>query len=255
VYQFNDHGSSGSRQRQGSLAKARNSMLLFSCNSDILPSIDQILSSFYVLTKDGTLLQHCVASLFRVTVGFYLAVVLSIPIGIFLGRSKPVYRVLNPVIQFLRPISPLAWAPFAILWFGIGDLPAIFIIFLASFFPLLISAVTATASIHPMYFQVAANLQLTRWNSFRNIILPAIIPNIILVLRVTMGMAWVVVVAAEMIAVKSGLGFLIIDGRNALRMDRIVVSIVAIGTIGLILDHVMQRLERIESARWKLEQK
>jgi NitT/TauT family transport system permease protein len=241
--------------RQGSLARARNSMLLFSCTSDILPGIDHVLGSFYELINDGTLLQHCVASLFRVTVGFYLAVILSIPIGILLGRCKPIYRILNPVIQFLRPISPLAWAPFAILWFGIGDMPAIFIIFLASFFPLLISAVTTTASIHPMYFQVAANLQLTRWSSFKNIILPAIIPNIILVVRVTMGMAWVVVVAAEMIAVKSGLGFLIIDGRNALRMDRIVVSIIAIGTIGLLLDHIMQRLERIESARWKLEQK
>jgi len=230
-------------------------MLLFSGNSNILPGIEHILSTFYGLLRDGTLLHDCVASLFRVTVGFYLALMLSIPIGIFLGRCRPVYRVLDPVIQFLRPISPLAWAPFAIIWFGIGDLPAIFIIFFASFFPLLIAAVNATANIHPMYFQVAANLQLTRWNTFRNIILPAIIPNILLVVRVTMGVAWVVVVAAEMIAVKSGLGFLIIDGRNAMRMDRIVVSMAAIGTIGLILDHVMQRLERIESVRWKLEQK
>lgn len=230
-------------------------MLLFSGNGNILPGIDHILSAFYGLVMDGTLLQHCVASLFRVTVGFYLAMILSIPMGIFLGRCEPVYRILNPVVQFLRPISPLAWAPFAILWFGIGDLPAIFIIFFASFFPLLIAAVNATASIHPIYFQVAANLQLNRWDSFRNIILPAIIPNIILVVRVTIGMAWVVVVAAEMIAVKSGLGFLIIDGRNAMRMDRIVIAMAAIGTIGLILDHVMQRLERIESVRWKLEQK
>lgn len=229
--------------------------MVLSGSSNILPGIDHILSTFYGLLKDGTLLQHCAASLFRVTVGFYMAMLLSIPLGIFLGRCKPVYRMLDPVIQFLRPISPLAWAPFAILWFGIGDTPAIFIIFFASFFPLLIAAVNATASIHPMYFQVAANLQLNRWNTLRNIILPAIIPNIILVLRVTMGVAWVVVVAAEMIAVKSGLGFLIIDGRNAMRMDRIVVSMAAIGTIGLILDHVMQRLERIESARWKLEQK
>lgn len=235
--------------------KVKGSMLRFFCNSDILPDIDHILGTFWGLLKDGTLLQHSVASLFRVTVGFYLAVILSIPIGIFLGRCRPVYRTLDPVIQFLRPISPLAWAPFAILWFGIGDMPAIFIIFFASFFPLLIAAVKATSSIHPMYFQVAANLQLTRWNSFWNIILPAVIPNIILVIRVSMGMAWVVVVAAEMIAVKSGLGFLIIDGRNAMRMDRILVAIAAIGVIGLILDHIMQRLERIESVRWKLEQK
>jgi len=224
-------------------------------NSEFFPSPEQILSAFWGLLKDGTLIQHCVASLFRVTVGFYLAVLIAVPVGIFLGRFRPAYRIANPVIQFLRPISPLAWAPFAILWFGIGDWPAVFIIFMASFFPLVIAAANASANIHPMYFQVAANLQLNRWDSFVNMIFPAIMPNIILVLRVTMGMAWVVVVAAEMIAVKSGLGFLVADGRNALRLDRVVVSIISIGIIGVVLDFLMQRLERIDSARWKLEQK
>ena len=106
-----------------------------------------------------------------------------------------------------------------------------------------------------MYFQVAANLQLTRWSSFWNLILPAVIPNIIIVLRVTLGMAWVVVVAAEMIAVKSGLGFLIIDSRNAMRLDRVVVAMATIGTVGLVLDFFMARLERLDSARCKIEQK
>jgi NitT/TauT family transport system permease protein len=220
-----------------------------------LPNIEQILHAFYKLLIDGSLLQHCVASLFRVTVGFYLAVLIAVPFGILLGCCQTINRLINPLIQFLRPISPLAWAPFAILWFGIGDLPAIFIIFLTSFFPLLIATITATAGIHPMYFQVAANLQLSRWSSFRNVILPAIIPNIILVIRVTLGIAWVVVVAAEMIAVKSGLGFLIIDGRNALRPERVIVAMAAIGTIGLILDGVMRKLEKIESVRWRIEQK
>ncbi len=230
-------------------------MSAFSWNSGLLPGIDQILGAFYGSLIDGSLLKHCVASLFRVTVGFYLAVLIAVPLGVLLGWCQTIYRLINPFIQFLRPISPLAWAPFAILWFGIGDLPAIFIIFLTSFFPLLIATIKATASIHPMYFQVAANLQLTRWNSFINIILPAIIPNIILVLRVTLGIAWVVIVAAEMIAVKNGLGFLIIDGRNALRLDRVIVAMTAIGTIGLLLDMLMQKLERIESLRWRIEQK
>jgi len=230
-------------------------MGIVSLNCGFLPGIDQILQAFYALLIDGTLLQHCIASLFRVTVGFYLAVLVAVPFGILLGCRHSIYRLINPFVQFLRPISPLAWAPFAILWFGIGDLPAIFIIFLTSFFPMLIATIKATASIHPMYFQVAANLQLSRWNSFRNIILPAIIPDIIIVLRVTLGIAWVVVVAAEMIAVKSGLGFLIIDGRNALRLDRVIVAMAAIGTIGLVLDGVMQKLEKIDSVRWRIEQK
>lgn len=220
-----------------------------------MPEVEQILHSFYELIVDGSLLRHCVASLFRVTVGFYLAVLIAVPFGILLGCCQSIYRLLNPFIQFLRPISPLAWAPFAILWFGIGDLPAIFIIFLTSFFPLLVATIAAAAGIHPMYFQVAANLQMSRWNSFRNVVLPAIIPNVIMVLRVTLGIAWVVVVAAEMIAVKSGLGYLIIDGRNALRLDRVIVAMTAIGTIGVILDSVMRKLERIESVRWRIEQK
>jgi NitT/TauT family transport system permease protein len=230
-------------------------MSAFSINTELLPGIAQILHAFFGLIADGSLLRHCVASLFRVTVGFYLAIFVAVPLGIFLGCCQPVYRLIDPLIQFLKPISPLAWAPFAILWFGIGDLPAIFIIFMASLFPLLIPIIKATADINPIYFQVAANLQLTRWNSLVHIILPAILPNIILVLRVTLGIAWVVVVAAEMIAVKSGLGFLIVDGRNSFRVDRVIVAMAAIGAIGLIMDGIMQRLEKIESVRWRIEQK
>jgi NitT/TauT family transport system permease protein len=164
-------------------------------------------------------------------------------------------RWMNPVSQFLRPISPLAWVPFAMLWFGIGDPPALFIIFLASFFPILIPTIKASACIHPMYFQVAANLQLTVWGTLIQVILPATLPNIVLALRVALGVAWMVVVAAEMIAVKSGLGYLIIDARNALRLDYVVVSMITIGTLGLLLDQVMMRLEQMESLRWRLEQK
>ncbi len=227
----------------------------YPCNVELFPNLAQILRALYGLIIDGSLLKHCVASLFRVTVGFYLAILIAVPLGILLGWRQTLYRILNPVVQFLRPISPLAWAPFSILWFGIGDLPAIFIIFLACFFPLLIAAIDATANIHPMYFQVGANLQLSRWQSFSNIILPAIVPNVILALRVTLGIAWVVVVAAEMIGMKSGLGFLIIDGRDALRLDRVAAAMVVIGFIGLVLDRIMEKLAQMELVRWKIEQK
>jgi NitT/TauT family transport system permease protein len=222
---------------------------------ELFPNPTRILHALCGLVIDGSLLKHCVASLFRVTAGFYLAIVTAVPLGILLGRNRTLYRITNPVIQFLRPISPLAWAPFAILWFGIGDLPAIFIIFLASFFPLLIAAIDATATIPAMYFQVGANLQLSRRQSFTNIILPAIVPNVILAMRVTLGVAWVVVVAAEMIGMKSGLGFLIVDGRDALRLDRVAAAMVVIGLIGLVLDRIMQGLAKLELVRWKIVQK
>lgn len=228
--------------------------LLWSGTENI-PGIQQVGRAFYELVSNGLLLRYSIASLFRVTIGFYMAVALAVPLGLYLGRNRALNGWLNPLIQFLRPISPLAWIPFAMIWFGLGDQPAIFIIFLASFFPILLSTIKASSLIHPMYFQVSANLQLASWERLFYIILPATMPSIVLALRVTLGIAWMVVVAAEMIAVKSGLGYLIIDARNALRMDYMVVAMITIGLIGLVLDMTMVQLERMESVRWKLEQK
>ena len=220
-----------------------------------IPGIHQVLTAFRQLTLDGTLLRGAVASLFRVTVGFYGAVLLAVPLGLLLGRCLALNRYANVVIQFLRPISPLAWIPFAMLWFGIGDMPALFIIFIAAFFPILLSTINASASIHPMYFQVGANLQFSRLEVFRLIIFPVCLPNIVLALRLALGISWMVVVAAEMIAVRSGLGFLIVDGRNALRLDYVVVAMIVIGLIGLLLDRLMTGVERMDSLRWNLERK
>lgn len=223
--------------------------------ADNIPGIMQIGKAFHELIGNGVLLRFTVASLFRVSVGFYLAVLFAIPLGLLLGRHEAANRWANPLIQFLRPISPLAWIPFAMLWFGIGDKPAIFIIFIASFFPMLISVIKATATIRPRYFQVAANLQFTLWESLQYVIFPAVMPDVILALRVSLGIAWLVVVAAEMIAVKSGLGYLVIDARNALRLDYVIVAMMTIGVIGLVLDYCMLRLERMKSVRWRLEHK
>ncbi|MCU0588231.1 MAG: ABC transporter permease [Syntrophobacteraceae bacterium] len=219
-----------------------------------IPGIGPVMRAFWELAADGTLIRYGVASLYRVTVGFYLAILVGVPLGIFLGRVPRAHRLANPVIQFLRPVSPLAWVPFAMLWLGIGDRPALFIIFVGSLFPLLMATIKASASIHPMYFQVAANLRLGPVERLRFLILPAVLPQIILALRVSLGIAWLVVVAAEMIAVKSGLGYLVIDARNSLRLDRVVVAILTIGGIGLALDSLMTRLERLDSVRWRLEQ-
>lgn len=202
------------------------------------------------LLTSGVLFQHTVASLFRVTLGFYLAVLLGIPLGIVLGRAKKTQLFLGPIIQLLRPVSPLAWIPLAMLWFGIGDPPAVFLIFLSSFFPLVVSITVASRSINPVYFQVAANFNFTRIEIVTRIIIPAIIPAVATALRISITIAWVVVVAAEMIAVQSGLGYLILDSRNALRMDYVMAGMIVIGVIGLLLDIVIKRLGNIDSAKW-----
>jgi NitT/TauT family transport system permease protein len=217
----------------------------------VLPGPRTVLAGMWELIVDGTLVRHTVASLFRVTAGFYLAMLLGIPTGILIGRLALLNRFVNPVIQFLRPISPLAWIPLAMLWFGIGDKPAVFLIFLSSYFPLVVSTAIAVRSINPIYFQVAANFDFSTLEVITQIIVPAVVPAIITALRITVMIAWVVVVAAEMIAVQSGLGYLILDSRNALRMDYVMDGMIMIGLIGLMLDGVMRRLGRIECTAWQ----
>ena len=223
----------------------------YEINERVFPGPIIVFESFWQLLVDGSLLKHTVASLYRVTVGFYFAAVLGIPLGIFIGRCLLARNLFNPVIQFLRPISPLAWIPLAMLWFGIGDKPAIFLIFLACFFPLVVSTTIAVSSINKVYFQVASNFNFTRSETLLKIIIPAIIPDLVTALRLTVSIAWLVVVAAEMIAVQSGLGYLILDSRNALRMDYVMVGMIVIGLIGLILDLIVTQMGKGKASVWK----
>ena len=219
-------------------------------SSEVFPGPIKVAVSMWELISDGTLVRHSVASLYRVTAGFYLAILFGIPLGIVIGRVKVLKYLLNPLIQFLRPISPLAWIPLSMLWFGIGDKPAIFLIFLSSFFPLVVSTTIAVSSIAPRFFYVASNFKFSRVETVTKIIVPAMLPSILTALRISLGIAWLVVVAAEMIAVKSGLGYLILDSRNALRMDYVMDGMLVIGAIGLFLDNLMKRLSNMKYVHW-----
>lgn len=203
--------------------------------------------------RTSRLFSDLVASLFRVTTGFVLAVFLGIPVGLWLGQHVRLRFALLPAINFFRSLSPLAWIPFAILWFGIGDLPAIFLIFMACFFPVVIATVAAVAGIPSVYFRVARDYDFNGLELLTKVTLPAIAPQVITSLRVTAGLAWLVVVAAEMIAGRDGLGFAIWDARNGLRMDLLVAGMIVIGVIGMVLDRVLMRLTRIRSIRWGYE--
>jgi NitT/TauT family transport system permease protein len=203
--------------------------------------------------RSGRLLNDLVASLFRVTTGFMLAVLIGIPAGLWLGHHVRSRVALLPAINFFRSLSPLAWIPFAILWFGIGDLPAIFLIFMACFFPVVIATLSAAASIPSVYFRVARDYGFSVREVLTKVTLPAIAPELITSLRVTAGLAWLVVVAAEMIAGRDGLGFAIWDARNGLRMDLLVSGMIVIGVIGMVIDRALMRLTKIRSIRWGYE--
>lgn len=224
---------------------------IFDVKPERFPGVIQVFRGLWELIRDGRLLDYMVASLFRVTWGYLLAVAVAIPLGIFLG-TKPFWRTtLNPIIQFMRPISPLAWIPIALLWFGIGDNPAIFLIFLAVFFPMVLFTTSGVAGINPTYLYAASNFGITGYELYSKIIFQAALPEIITGLRITLGTAWLVIVAAEMIAVKNGLGYLIVDARNSLRMDQVLGGMFVIGVIGLLLDNLVRQLERLPAIRWK----
>lgn len=219
--------------------------------SDLFPKPIEVFRGILELAEQGVLVKYIVASLYRVTWGFTLAVALGVPGGLLLGWYARAFDAFNPMIQMLRPISPIAWIPVAILWFGVSDAAPIFLIFLASVFPITVSAIAAVQNLQPVYLRAARNFGLSRLQLFRRVIFPACLPQIITGLRIALGVAWLVVVAAEMIAVSSGLGYLIIDARNAgKRYDLVVAGMVMIGLIGLILDLLVRRLETFDEVRW-----
>jgi len=219
--------------------------------STLFPKPLGVLGGIVVLAQKGLLFKYIIASLFRVTIGFLSAVLVGVPAGLVLGWFPKLFYAFNPLIQVLRPISPIAWIPVAILWFGVDDRSPIFLIFLASVFPITVSAMAAVQNIQPVYIRAARNFGLDQRALFRRVIFPATLPQVLTGIRIALGVAWLVVVAAEMIAVSSGLGFLIIDARNAgSKYDLVVAGMVLIGLIGLGLDLLVRRLEKFDEVRW-----
>jgi NitT/TauT family transport system permease protein len=220
--------------------------------SVVFPTPWQVVTGTMELIRDGTLFQHIGASLFRVGAGFGLAVIVAVPLGLWMGWVNGAYVTLNPLFQMLRPISPIAWIPIAILWFGVGDLSPIFLIFISSVFPMVVQTVAGVHTIEKRYLRAAANFGVSRATLFRQVVIPATLPQIIVGMRIGLGVAWLVVVAAEMIALHSGLGYLIIDSRNAgNRYDLVVAGMIIIGLIGLLLDGLMRLLEGLKVVRWR----
>mgnify|MGYP001179607857 CR=1 FL=1 len=225
--------------------------IVVATGSVIFPTPWQVVVGTMELVRDGTLFEHIGASLFRVGVGFGLAVLVAVPLGLWMGWVKGAYVTLNPLFQMLRPISPIAWIPIAILWFGVGNVSPIFLIFLASVFPMVVQTTVGVHTIDKRYLRAAANFGVSRATLFRQVVIPAVLPQVIVGMRIGLGVAWLVVVAAEMIALRSGLGYLIMDSRNAgNRYDLVIAGMIIIGLIGLLLDGLMRLLEGLKTVRW-----
>ena len=199
---------------------------------------------------DGSIFTHIQISLFRFFTGYITAVFIAILLGLVLGRLPIVWQILDPVVQVLRPVSPIAWSPFIVLWFGIGNMPAIVIIFIAAFFPVLLSTVSAVKKVDKTYLRIAANFEMSQVETLWKIVLPASFPMVANGLHMALGSAWIFLVAGEMVGAQSGLGFLIVDARNSLSLDLVVACIVVIGVLGLILDKGIHYFETWVNRIW-----
>src|SRR5215510_7584612 len=220
--------------------------------SVIFPTPWGVLAGTLELLRDGTLWRHIGASLMRVGTGFALAVCVAVPLGLWMGWVPRIYNTLNPIFQILRPISPIAWIPIAILWFGVGNASPIYLIFISSVFPMVVQTTVGVHTIEKRFLRAAENFGVSRHTLFTQVVIPAVLPQVLVGMRIGLGVAWLVVVAAEMIALHSGLGYMIMDSRNAgNRYDLVIAGMIIIGLIGLSLDTVMRLLERVRWIRWR----
>lgn len=218
-----------------------------------LPSPSDVLKSFKEEIAAGRMINDIIASLWRISIGFIGASALAIPFGLFLGQYLSARKAFVPILNFFRFLSPLAWIPFAILWFHIGDKPAIFLIFMATFFPLALSTMAAVANIPKIYFRVANDYKYTGVKLLTKVTFPAILPQVVTALRVTYGVAWVVIVAAEMVGCQDGLGYGIWDARNGLRLDTAVCYMIIIGLLGMLADRLLLQLTKLPTIKWGYE--
>lgn len=199
---------------------------------------------YFAWLLSGEMVSDAAHSMVRVIGGFLVGAALALPLGLLMGASDRVYRYLNPMIQMLRPIPPIAYIPLAILWFGLGNPPAFFLIAIGAFFPVLMNTIAGVRNVDGIYIRAAENLGVSRWTMFTRIMLPAATPYILTGVRIGIGTAFIVVIVAEMIAVNNGLGYRITEAREFMWSDKILAGMITIGILGLILDSGVSRLNQ-----------
>ncbi len=227
-------------------------------NPDLMPTppqalianLDYILHPFYRRGPGdlgiGWLL---LASLRRVLLGFGLAAIVAIPLGFLVGMSRPAMMALTPVIQIFKPVSPLAWLPIALAIFNLADPSAIFVIFITSLWPTIINTALGVSSVSQDYIDVARVLEMPRWRQITKIIWPASLPYVFTGLRISLGIAWLVIVAVEMLTGGSGIGFFVWDEWNRLNLNSVFLAIFVIGLTGLLLDYAVGKVEQLVTHR------
>lgn len=209
------------------------------------------LTKFYDTRPDGSTLQvHFISSLYIALVGFVSAVVIGVPLGLFMGYYRDLDLLIRPIFELIRPIPPLAWIPLSILWLGIGTTAKSYIIFLAAFVPCVINAYTGVKLTNPVLINVAKTCGASRWEIFVKVCIPSSLPLVFTGMRIALGNAWSTLVAAELLASVSGLGYMIQQGRSLVRPDIIIVGMMTIGLTGALMAFIVARLEN-KAVPWR----
>jgi sulfonate transport system permease protein len=211
----------------------------------MMPPPTAVFSAAQDLLARGVLFTHVADSLRRVLVAVGIAGVLGVPLGLAMGWSAGFRAAVDPLLEFIRPIPPLAWIPLSILWFGIGDTQNEYIIFLAAFFPIVLNAMAGARDVDIHLVRAGLSLGARRRDLFLTVVLPGALPSIFTGLRVGLGIGWMALVAGELVAAPTGLGYLINNARTLFRSDYILLGMVLIGLLGLVLDHAMRQAARL----------
>jgi NitT/TauT family transport system permease protein len=206
----------------------------------VLPPPTDVLMTMIGMLSSGELFMHAEWSLLRVLLGFLVAAAVAVPLGVAMGWFKSINYIVNPIVEILRPIPPIAWIGLALLWFGIGLSSAIFLVFIGAFFPILLNTIDGVKSVEKRLIEVAYTFGATDREVLTKVVLPAASPVIFTGMRVGMGIGWMCVVAAEMIAVRYGLGNLILEASNLLQTDRVMVGMITIGILGLAINFLFE---------------
>ncbi|ABR54419.1 binding-protein-dependent transport systems inner membrane component [Methanococcus vannielii SB] len=218
-------------------------------NQVILPKVESVvnilLNPGVGLLGTGNLVENTIISIKRVLIGFFIAAMVAIPLGILMGYYSIVNELIDTPIELLRPIPPLAWVPLALAWFGIGESSMHFIIFIGAFFPILLNTISGVRSVPLIMIEAAKTLGGTTKHILKSVVIPASSPDILTGLRVGVGIAWMCVVAAEMLpGSDAGLGYLIMYAYLLSRMDVVVASMIVIGIIGILFDKGLRFIEK-----------
>lgn len=201
------------------------------------------------LLERGVVLQDGATSLWRLLCGLGLATALGVPLGLLLGAYRRFRWTSAPVVQFLRMVSPLSWAPVAVALFGVGNAPVVFLVAAAAVWPITMNTAAGVRAMDPLHLRVARTLGATPWEQLRTVVLPSVRPFVMTGVRLALGIAWVVIVPAEMLGVSSGLGYEILNARDRLAYDEMLVVILVIGLLGIALDALAQWLLRERTPR------